>query len=493
MSADSTYPAEASSGRPGPSTVKRTEEHVFAARAAAAIVGAFVACYWKVDPDLWGHLRFGLDTIRDRRLESVDPYSFTSDIPWINHEWLSEVATGAAYLAGGTAGLWLLKTALVAGSFVLLALGLRRVAEPARWRLLTVAMLSTAPIASTLRPQLWTVLFLSVLLVTRTWPTIRIGILWPVLFALWANLHGGWIVGLGVLGASSAGLLLDRADRRTYLPFWGVSILCVAATLLTPYGLDLWRFICGTVGLGRDIEEWRAVWERDYSALALWLMVAATVVVTLRRTGWSWTALLPVLMLGIASVKVMRLIGLFGLSAAVLLGTRWPDRPRVRLQRAALAILLLVALIPASVVSMSSVRCLPITGYWAPDLVAASALSNNHVHGRLMVPFNWGQFAIWHFSPRLKVSMDGRRETVYSAGRLEEQVALDRGDPSIVRFIRDERPEYVWLPLPESAALIPVLQAEGYRQDVQTPRSTILVRRDLEVLVPTTTISGCFP
>src|SRR5690349_978476 len=55
----------------------------------------------RADPDLWGHVRFGLDILARPGLSSVDPYSFTQDIPWVNHEWLSELFMGAAYAAGG--------------------------------------------------------------------------------------------------------------------------------------------------------------------------------------------------------------------------------------------------------------------------------------------------------------------------------------------------------------------------------------------------------
>ena len=40
--------------------------------------------------------------------------------------------------------------------------------------------------------------------------------------------------------------------------------------------------------------------------------------------------------------------------------------------------------------------------------------------GHLVTYFNWGQYALWHLGPALKVSMDGRRETVYSDRRLAE-------------------------------------------------------------------------
>ncbi len=66
------------------------------------------------DPDLWGHVRFGLDFLRNRALPSVDPYSFTQDRPWVNHEWLSEALMAAAFALCGTAGLVILKTLVMA-------------------------------------------------------------------------------------------------------------------------------------------------------------------------------------------------------------------------------------------------------------------------------------------------------------------------------------------------------------------------------------------
>ena len=54
------------------------------------VLAAALATYTRADADLWGHVRFGLDTLGTRTLTSVDPYSFTQDKPWVNHEWLSE-------------------------------------------------------------------------------------------------------------------------------------------------------------------------------------------------------------------------------------------------------------------------------------------------------------------------------------------------------------------------------------------------------------------
>ena len=42
------------------------------------------------DVDLWGHVLFGRDIVNQREIPVTDPYSFTSDRPWTNHEWLAE-------------------------------------------------------------------------------------------------------------------------------------------------------------------------------------------------------------------------------------------------------------------------------------------------------------------------------------------------------------------------------------------------------------------
>src|SRR5205823_2234256 len=49
-----------------------------------------------------------------------------------------------------------------------------------------------------------------------------------------------------------------------------------------------------------------------------------------------------------------------------------------------------------------------------PEREAADFVASNDLHGRVLVWFDWGEYVIWHFSPRLRVSIDGRRETVYS-------------------------------------------------------------------------------
>src|SRR5262249_1705187 len=144
---------------------------------------------------------------------TIDPYSFTQDVPWINHEWLSEALMGAAYTAAGPFGLVFLKAAQLICVFALIVTALRHADYGRRWGALALAGAAVLPLAYTLRPQLWTLLFLVALCRLLNEPRSNLRYV-PLLFLAWANLHGGWVVGLGVLGVWSAASTLSPTTRR---------------------------------------------------------------------------------------------------------------------------------------------------------------------------------------------------------------------------------------------------------------------------------------
>jgi len=79
------------------------------------------------DPDLWGHLRFGLDLLDTGRVIRPDPYSFlTSGVTWVNHEWLAEAALGIAWRSAGPLGIILLKLTVTLATVGVLYWGLLR-------------------------------------------------------------------------------------------------------------------------------------------------------------------------------------------------------------------------------------------------------------------------------------------------------------------------------------------------------------------------------
>ncbi len=473
-----------------------------AGRLAALTIGAIACVRTTVDPDLWGHLRFGLDALASRHLPSAATYSFTADATWINHEWLSEILQALAFRAGGTAGLLALKTGVLAATFVLIEAAVRRADPRYRWWFLATGFAAMAPGTFTNRPQIWTLLALAIVWRALGDPRRRAWI--PLVFALWANLHGGWIVGAGVCGLWLAGRLIEARDPKIALPDAIAIVAGVAATLLNPYGWRLWARLASTVGLSRDITEWRPLWQQGGASYAvLWgLIVFGIVVLTIlrRRSTLTWSGALPVLGLGAGSLFVARLLPLFGEVAVLGFTGAWrpdsateADRPAPASRPLGFAVIdaAIIAIVAAPYI-VGQAHCLGVAGSWAPDLRAAGALASPSVSGRLVLPFDWGEYAIWHFAPRLRVSIDGRRETVYSATVLNTQAAVESGRPEGLRYLDRERPEYVWL-RSSSQSTRQWLASHGYRVDVATDKSFVARRADLPPLREGPALSGCFP
>src|SRR5258708_4092951 len=209
------------------------------------------------DPDLWGHVRFGQAVISLHHLVLRDPYSYSAaDHYWNNHEWLSEVLMAAIFNHAGAFGLILLKLACSAVVILGLAAAL---AETEASTLVQFAVLigSAVVIKPQLqfRPQSFTFALLAVLIYLLTRDAYRrTGRLWlaiPIL-ALWANLHGGFIMGIAALGTYSAvSGLQDVIDGRGYqraMSLAAITCASIVATLMTPYGFATW----GTVGHALD-------------------------------------------------------------------------------------------------------------------------------------------------------------------------------------------------------------------------------------------------
>ena len=450
------------------------------------------------DSDLWGNVRFGLDILRDGLSTGTDLYTFTQGRPFTNHEWLSEVVIAVAYRVAGPAGLGLLKAALGALLLAIVWHALRHKTFAWRWGGIAIAAWVSLPLFTTLRPQLWTAI--GVVLVCRilTMGSRAVWIL-PLLFAVWANLHGGWMVGGAVLFVWTVMAWVQRQpDRGRLLVVGAISFV---ATLLTPWGVELWQFLLETVRLERaDISEWQPIVRNGAGPVALWTLGLATAVLSWVKIGRPPAAVLAVLIvLAYASASVTRLVPLFGLAAVMLLSTYWPSNERgagatpeplsLFVVEIVFVGITLAAVFPTPLVP-TCVRILD--SPYAPDTRAAAALRGTR--GRLVTYFDWGHYALWHFGPALKVSIDGRRETLYTAETVAEQQAIAQGKPEGLAALGRIAPEYVWLPT-EAAATARWLPANGYRMEVQTPRSFIAVRRDLPPLPGRVAdaSSTCFP
>jgi len=252
------------------------------------------------DPDVWWHIRLGDWIIAHHQIPSGELFAYTAlGNPVVVHEWLSEAIFAALAAAGGLALVTLLMgvvawsamlATLLRGRMrgagpVILAVGLAlgaRAAEP---------VLGTRPQVFTFALVCWTLWIAESYLRSggrRRW-------LLPAIFLIWANLHAGFIAGIGLLVIV---LVAEAIKRRwslgTVAPRQRITGLAVAvgtsavAACVNPYGPSIFVFAATTGSTERQkgIIEWQSPNFHDpamWVLLALLATFAALAITTLAR------------------------------------------------------------------------------------------------------------------------------------------------------------------------------------------------------------------
>src|SRR5262249_55759381 len=220
------------------------------------------------------------------------------------------------------------------------------------------------------------------------------------------------------------------------------------ATLCNPYGLSLLGFLSETLRPERaEIIEWQPVTRVPVVGFVLWTVptIAAVFGIWKQRRRPALASMLVVVLLAIGSFRVIRLVGFYALAVAFLIppwteDEKVPSKPASWL-RAALTCCALIV-----VASAAFGRALAMNAEWLPEREAALFIKEHDLRGRMLTWFDYGEFAIWHFSPAVRVSMDGRRETVYSAALRESHFRIYRNEPEAMEDVARLDPDYVWLP-----------------------------------------------
>jgi hypothetical protein len=419
--------------------------HSTVIRIAGILLLSLVVMRTTADVDLWGHVLFGRDIVQTGHVAGPDPYSFTSDRAWMNHEWLAEVLMYFAFAAGGPAGLAVLRLSIIlaVGALVLLVARLDGLSTKRTDILVALAVVLTMPRTQHVRPQLFSVLcFAALLYIFKRFERGDRRAIWfvPPLMMAWANLHGGWIVGVGVLGLWSAFELLRRASTvRTRALVASVAVCAVLATLLNPYGWHLWAFLGETVGFGRsDITEWGPITKALPGMLAMWVVTALLAAMAIFRSQppYRWPHIVMALTLGVMSFRVQRLDAFFALAVVMLLQPAFSraraavatETARLRPWSVAAVCAVIAATGFAGPGPMTSAACIEMDRVdFLPEPEAVPFIRSHGLEGRMITFFDWGEYAIWHLTPGIKVSMDGRRETVYSSEQIQRHLRIYEG------------------------------------------------------------------
>jgi hypothetical protein len=146
-----------------------------------------------------------------------------------------------------------------------------------------------------------------------------------------------------------------------------------------------------------------------------------------------------------------------------------------RYARMAVTFLVAVVLsVAAGPIVFAQLTCLDPGADSPPDAAAADFIDANKLTGNLLTSFDWGEYAIWRFGPTLRVSMDGRRETVYSDQQLAAHYRFYQNEPDAQHLADGIHADYIWLP--KRFPIVDTLGRQGWRVAFESPESIVFQR-----------------
>jgi len=429
---------------------------VFLALAYALLAGLRTVA----DFDLGWQLATGRYVVEHHAIPRTEIFSYTV----FGTEWIYPVLSGVIfyllYVAKGYAALsWLNAAAAVATVGSLLTTGKRITA--------VLAILAVPAIAfrTTPRAELFTTVFFAALL-ALVWRHYqgRSSHLWvlPILLALWANLHLGFVAGLGLLGVYIFLAICDAAfaeRRRVALqrlrsaaPWMAASFVAV---LLNPWGWRIFTAVRRQQAVNKlhsaFIGEWSAMhfnamsWRqfvspRDPASSDWWMLVIAAAAILIcfwrRRPG-------PALLLAAAmyfSIEHIRFQTLFAMVVVVVGGNIFPElqaqtstakipseeKPMTRQQLLPrelsyaipiVIVLFALSLVGTRIADLVTERYYADSGqitlfgagpsWWFPER-AAEFILNQQLPANLFHDYTLGGYVTWKLGPQYRDFVDGR-------------------------------------------------------------------------------------
>lgn len=467
------------------------------------------------DPDMWWHLKTG-ERILTVGLPRVDVFSHTvPGAPWLAHEWLVDVLMWTVYGAMGFRGLGLLFAVVIVSAFFVTYLSCDGRPYVACFVVSLAALVAFG--AFGIRAQMFNLLFLSVFALRierfkdnysarpgsgpRT--LARQLILLPVLTAIWANCHSGFMLGVGLLllHVVGEGIQLrlgpqgeSRLDWRGIRALALTAAACLVAALVNPHGVGLFTYSFETLGARYVANGWVIEWASpSFHDVTGWPCAA---MLALGAAAWAFdrsraqvTDALLFIGFGAAGLYSARHVSLFavasapvvcraivrGLSAtqlhAELTGAvpePVPSPFRRVLYWTLAAGLGVLAVVHADFAFQAFDRSIatkfPVA---AVDFMEREGLTNRHVYNN----YGWGGYLVWRGVPTF---IDGRAD-VYGDefirkfvkahfGREDWRVPLDEYSVECVLIVRDSRLRTL------------LLESGGWREAYRDGVASVLVR-----------------
>jgi hypothetical protein len=277
--------------------------------------------------DLAYHLRAGESILATGAIPTVDTYTFTAaGERWLDQNWGAQAVLALTFRIAGWTGLAMLRAVLVGLTFGFVLVACRRLGAGDRTAaLLTLGAFVVSSFTLALRPQLFGIAIFAAILLLTTYRRDRPRLLWLAvpLILVWANMHGSFVLGIGLLGLVWIGDVADRVPGRPRHLALGVAGASAVAATVNPLGLELWRYAVGIATsptITNRITEWQPPELRSGEGALFYgsALVVATVLAR-RSRPTPWPALLMLAAFFLIGVLAVRGLAWWPLIAAVTL------------------------------------------------------------------------------------------------------------------------------------------------------------------------------
>jgi hypothetical protein len=425
--------------------------------------------------DLAYHVKVGELMVAEHALPRTDAFAWTTaGRPWLDQNWGAQLLLYGIWRLGGFPLVAVVNALLSVAAWGLVAAACRR--RTANLRVIAGAILIgyVAAVATfSARPQMFSLLLfaaeLYLLEAARTRPRVALAI--PLLMVLWANLHGAFIVGIGLLVIEVAAAAWRR-DRPGVVRHLVVTVASVAALLVNPWGvrvlgyalsLPTSRLITG------QVSEWGPTNVRQLPGVLILPAIGVLVVALVRAPAPQRVPeqLLRMALLGGLAFWAVRGLAWFGLALPVTLcalARPHPPRPAAADRGSpALNGLVLVALAVALAAATPPVqRTLfgPRPELASAPVATADWLAANPQAGRMFNYQRWGSYLEFRLGPRTQVGFDSRVE-LPPADRWDRYLAVVAGRWDTERLLEGWGVDQVVTSRQATPALIELLESSG--------------------------------
>ncbi|MHB1132256.1 MAG: hypothetical protein ACYC4L_07675 [Chloroflexota bacterium] len=473
-----------------------------------------LACVPRVDVDLGWHLRTGQLIWETGTIPRSDPYSYTvNGQPWITHEWLSEAIMWPVYARWGHAGLMVMASSVLTAGLWLTYQQMREEAIPRVGA--TLALLLGAFAAMSIwgtRPTIVTLCLapLFALILRRWWRgQDRWLVALPPVMALWVNLHGGYMFGLGLVAVYLvAGMashwLPSEAPRGSLRALSLAAILTLAAALLNPNTYHILWYPFDTLtseAMRKYLGDWPSPDFHQIRYVPFALMLGLFFV-SAARTGRRIAAIDLLLVLSLAALGLQsnRHVPLFALVCTPILARllrNLAEEMRDLLAGNSLASRLVAANRPLqpglALVLVNWLVLLAALGGLAWQVknslepTSIDAVHNSYfpaaavryieeegLSGRIYNAYNWGGYLVLQFHPQRAVFIDSRAD-VYRDAFIEEYLEAYYVRPGWRETLAKHQVDYALLERTSSAAVL--FTASGEWREVYADEVAVLLAR----------------